>query len=94
MFQIRSSWAQFCSIARFERVEFSITSVFSTTLNIPTPPPPPFFLKSKEMSATGNANGGDLKHVSHSTHLTLFGGYFAVCRWDVLLRSHFLAGLG
>ena len=26
---------------RFERVDFSISSVFSMTLNIPAPPPPP-----------------------------------------------------
>jgi hypothetical protein len=36
-------------------------------------------------------------HVSHSIGLILFGlifGYLAVCRWEVLLQSHFLAGLG
>ena len=36
-------------------------------------------------------------HVSHSMGLMLFGliyGYLTVCRWEVLLRSHFLAGLG
>ena len=36
-------------------------------------------------------------HVSHSMGLVLFGliyGYLALCRWDVLLRSHFLIGLG
>ena len=36
-------------------------------------------------------------HVSHSIGLMLFGlifGYLAVCRWEVLLQSHFLAGLG
>jgi hypothetical protein len=36
-------------------------------------------------------------HVSHSMGLILFGlifGYLAVCRWEVLLQSHFLAGLG
>lgn len=36
-------------------------------------------------------------HVSHSMGLMLFGliyGYLAVCRWEVLLRSQFLAGLG
>ena len=43
-FQIRSSWAQFCRILRFWRVEKSITYVFSTSLNIPTPPPPRFEL--------------------------------------------------
>lgn len=36
-------------------------------------------------------------HVSHSIGLMLFGlifGYLAVCRWEVLLQSHFLAVLG
>src|SRR5262249_38773619 len=36
-------------------------------------------------------------HVSHSMGLMLFGltfGYLVVCRWEVLLQSHFLAGLG
>jgi hypothetical protein len=36
-------------------------------------------------------------HISHSMGLVLFGliyGYLALCRWDVLLRSHFLIGLG
>jgi hypothetical protein len=36
-------------------------------------------------------------HVSHSMGLVLFGliyGYLALPRWDVLLRSHFLIGLG
>jgi len=36
-------------------------------------------------------------HVSHSMGLVLFGliyRYLALSRWDVLLRSHFLIGLG
>jgi len=36
-------------------------------------------------------------HVSHSMGLLLFGliyGYLLLSRWDVLLRSHFLIGLG
>src|SRR5262245_28612922 len=36
-------------------------------------------------------------HISHSMGLLLFGllhGYLALCRWEVLQRSHFLAGLG
>ena len=36
-------------------------------------------------------------HISHSLGLMLFGliyGYLSVCRWDVLLGSYFLAGLG
>jgi len=36
-------------------------------------------------------------HVSHSMGLVMFGliyGYLALSRWDVLLRSHFLMGLG
>jgi hypothetical protein len=36
-------------------------------------------------------------HVSHSLDLVLFAlvyGYLAQCRWDVLLRSHCLIGLG
>lgn len=36
-------------------------------------------------------------NVSHSMGLMLFGliyGYLAVCRWEVLQRSYFLAGLG
>ena len=37
-FQIRSSWAQFLRFSIFERVDFSITTVFSTRLNIPPPP--------------------------------------------------------
>jgi hypothetical protein len=37
-FQIRSSWAQFHGIVRFWRVAKSITYVFSTSMNIPTPP--------------------------------------------------------
>jgi hypothetical protein len=37
-FQIRSSQAQFLTRERFWRVEKSITCVFSTKLNIPTPP--------------------------------------------------------
>ena len=40
-FQIRSSWAQFDSFLRFWRLEKSISYVFSTPVNIPTPPPPP-----------------------------------------------------
>jgi len=39
----------------------------------------------------------DRFHVSHSMGLMLFGlihGYLTVSRWEVLLRSHFLAGLG
>ena len=38
VFQIRSSWAQFCRFLRFWRVEKSISCVFSTAMNIPTPP--------------------------------------------------------
>jgi hypothetical protein len=37
-FQIRSSWAQFLRFSIFELLDFSITYVFSTSLNIPTPP--------------------------------------------------------
>ena len=37
-FQIRSSWPQFRGIVRFWRAEFSISCVFSTGLNISTPP--------------------------------------------------------
>jgi hypothetical protein len=37
-FQIRSSWAQFLLFSIFERLDFSTTYVFSTTVNIPTPP--------------------------------------------------------
>ena len=36
-------------------------------------------------------------HISHSMQLILFGlifGYLAVCRWEVLLHSDYLAGLG
>lgn len=36
-------------------------------------------------------------HLSHSMGLMLFAliyGYLAVCRWDVLQRSYFLAALG
>src|SRR5215813_9054463 len=36
-------------------------------------------------------------HVSHSMGLILFGlvyGYLAVCRWEVLQKSYFLAALG
>jgi len=36
-------------------------------------------------------------HVSHSMGMVMFGliyGYLALSRWDVLLRSHFLMGLG
>ena len=36
-------------------------------------------------------------HISHSMGLVLFGltyGYLALCRWEVLLRSHYLVGLG
>jgi hypothetical protein len=36
-------------------------------------------------------------HISHSIGLILFGliyVYLAVCRWEVLQRSYFLAGLG
>src|SRR5260221_178409 len=39
-FQIRSSWTQFLRFSIFERLDFSITYVFSIPLNIPTPPPP------------------------------------------------------
>ena len=38
VFQIRSSWAQFCRFQRFERLEKSVSYVFSIRLNIPTPP--------------------------------------------------------
>jgi hypothetical protein len=34
------SWAQFLMRERFERIDFSIGSVFSIRLNIPAPPPP------------------------------------------------------
>jgi hypothetical protein len=37
-FQIRSSWAQFLMQQRFERVEKPVTYMFSSSLNIPTPP--------------------------------------------------------
>lgn len=37
-FQLRSSWAQFRRVLRFWRVAKSITYVFSTPLNVPTPP--------------------------------------------------------
>src|SRR5258708_12519201 len=42
-FQIRSSWAQFLRFSIFERVDFSITYVFSIPLNIPTPPASTFW---------------------------------------------------
>jgi hypothetical protein len=38
VFQIRSSWPQFYGLLRFERLEKSISCVFSAILNIPTPP--------------------------------------------------------
>lgn len=38
MFQIRSSWARFLILERFVLLGFSITYVFSTRLDIPTPP--------------------------------------------------------
>jgi hypothetical protein len=34
---MRSSWAQFLRFSIFERIDFSITYVFSTNLHIPTP---------------------------------------------------------
>jgi hypothetical protein len=37
-FQIRSSWAQFLLQQRFLLLDFSITCVFSTAVNIPIPP--------------------------------------------------------
>ena len=36
-------------------------------------------------------------NISHSIGLIMFGlifGYLAVCRWEMLRQSHFLAGLG
>jgi hypothetical protein len=41
--QIRSSGAQFLMSVRFKRLENSISCLFSIRLDIPTPPPPPFF---------------------------------------------------
>jgi hypothetical protein len=38
VFQIRSSWTQFLMRERFVRLEKSISYVFSTRVNIPTPP--------------------------------------------------------
>jgi hypothetical protein len=38
VFQLRSSLAPFDSFSRFERVEKSVSYVFSTNLLIPTPP--------------------------------------------------------
>src|ERR1700674_4913324 len=37
-FQIRSSWAQFLRPVRFERIAFSISSLFATSPQILTPP--------------------------------------------------------
>jgi len=38
VFQLRSSWTQFLIRERFVRLEKSISYVFSTRMNIPTPP--------------------------------------------------------
>ena len=37
-FQIRSSWARFCRIVRFYRLQFSISSLSSEPMEIPIPP--------------------------------------------------------